>query len=1371
MKDNELTNYDLLELLNENGNFQSWKAINRKTNRLCFLKCSLNNSDLQLTNKFLTKSYNHQKDISHPQIVTAQSKRIEEGRCIVEYPYLEPNDWMQLSCERFRNNPIKVLTQIACILDYIHSYNLVHCDIKFDNIFINSSDQIKLIDLDFLVAANSKPQGLLIGTPTFIPPEIETNDIILTQSDNYSLGKQIEKALDTPASDLNISKELFTNIKSFSECLLNTDPWNRSNNLIETLYKCNLIDSKTYQTFLRDLLIDILNSELIKSKLTDVNVTPESIISILNKKKIIIPTPEIVHNLIDAYKHNASNTKNTLISYLEETKIIKLESYWHLQNDDNQLFDFLIELKNLSGGELNKDSLILNSPDSLEQKIELIQNSTSEEDKYFKLFATQQIIDNYFNLNNFDNNIIKKYLLEFTQQAISLNRLKLALEYYEKLGNICELSLDAQIERIVISILLGELDNAKNIIKELENNTSDQIRLDIYKAWLYAITGKMSDAIDVIEEILNIPKSEITPKNYISSNYVYAIIHWMKGDYEKALKFLLISFEKSKNSESKYNIVSIASSLAILFGDIGDFNESIKYCKLAIKEAITPLDLIRVQHIYITLGYAYTRISDFSKAQFWLEKYHHLQLYYFSGTRLVSYSLAKGFNYSTQSNFLESKNLLIEAINLSNQFMDFKNYGKAYYNLSINEMESGNFSKCKYYLKEANTIFTKSKDDASVKELEIISVLNYYFNNEGNINNLHSIIDSLIRFNCNYVLCLCYFHQILNDCKIEEIQKSITNLFEQKAYLKTSDVPLFKVLYELGYSIKDTGNLEQFINVLKKCYRILSAASQKFLSALLAKKISELYESSNKNKHAINYLNEARKNFVSLKNETALHKIDDKLSLLKNFNQTNNNYLEHLSSISKIIKDIENYNSSLSKLLEFAVDQTGAERGVLFRCNEENKLQIIASVNCHFDNLEDIKDFSLQVPTKSTEEFKAVIIANALDDKRTKKYESIIQNNILSIISIPITFEDNVIGVLYLDHHTIPELFDKEDILFINSISNIIAIMLNTIIKYKTIKGLKEQYQQISDTSINSNFISRNNEIKLILDRIPSIVRSNKPVLIIGESGTGKEIISQLIYEESLRKDKPFLKINCSAISASMIESELFGVAQNVATGVKEREGKLSAADTGTLLFDEIGDMSFDLQSKLLRAIEYQEFEKVGSNRTIYTDIRFLYATNKNLKDLIRLGEFREDLFYRISTITINIPPLRERKEDIELLIKHFLSNSENPKKNPIILLEALKCLIAYDWPGNVRELKGVIDSLCVIYASLEIDKNKLPEHILNYIPDKSYENENEIEFEKAKIENAFIRNNGNQLKTAKELGIPNSTLRYKIKKYHIKIK
>lgn len=310
--------------------------------------------------------------------------------------------------------------------------------------------------------------------------------------------------------------------------------------------------------------------------------------------------------------------------------------------------------------------------------------------------------------------------------------------------------------------------------------------------------------------------------------------------------------------------------------------------------------------------------------------------------------------------------------------------------------------------------------------------------------------------------------------------------------------------------------------------------------------------------------------------------------------------------------------------------------------------------------------------------------------------------------------------------------------------------------------------------------IGKSRAMQEVFRTIEKVAATDSSVLIYGESGTGKELVARAIHQSSSRKDKPFVRVNCGALVENLLESELFGHEKGAFTGaIKRKKGRFELAHQGSIFLDEIGDISPNMQLKLLRVLQEKEFERVGSEETIQVDVRVLAATNKNLSELVQQGKFREDLFYRLHIIPIYLPPLRERKEDIPLLAQHFLKQLAAELNKPVRQLSdaALEKMANYPWPGNVRELENVLERALVLSDKPVIDAADLPilqatgsDRLPNDLLDRFRFNLNETlaAVEKQLLEKALIETGGNKNQAAKLLGIGTSLLYYKLEKYKI---
>jgi two-component system NtrC family response regulator len=328
------------------------------------------------------------------------------------------------------------------------------------------------------------------------------------------------------------------------------------------------------------------------------------------------------------------------------------------------------------------------------------------------------------------------------------------------------------------------------------------------------------------------------------------------------------------------------------------------------------------------------------------------------------------------------------------------------------------------------------------------------------------------------------------------------------------------------------------------------------------------------------------------------------------------------------------------------------------------------------------------------------------------------------------------------------------------------------------LKSLKEENislkSQLTEKYKFENIAGKSPKMEKIFELISLVAGTNSNVLILGESGTGKELVAKAIHYHSSRASGPFIAVQCAAIPPTLLESELFGHVKGAFTGaIKDREGKFELADEGTLFLDEIAEMSPEMQAKLLRAIQEREIDRVGSSSPVKIDVRIIAATNQELERLVKEKKFREDLYYRLNVISVLLPALRERKEDIPSLIEHFLKKFGDTDCQ--IEDEAMHSLMNYSWPGNVRELENTIERALVLKKDCVIRKENLPEKIWkgekrigNVVMDLPEEGIDLEEVEKELIKIALEKANGNQTQAAKYLGISRPTLLYRMEKYKL---
>jgi transcriptional regulator with GAF, ATPase, and Fis domain len=370
-----------------------------------------------------------------------------------------------------------------------------------------------------------------------------------------------------------------------------------------------------------------------------------------------------------------------------------------------------------------------------------------------------------------------------------------------------------------------------------------------------------------------------------------------------------------------------------------------------------------------------------------------------------------------------------------------------------------------------------------------------------------------------------------------------------------------------------------------------------------------------------------------------------------------------------------------------------------------------------------------------------------------------------SALCVPLLLADRVSGVIYLDTRSPENPFDSDHLQLITAVAGLISLAWDRV---RHLQKLQEENQYLhEEINLNHELVGDSPRMRAVYELIRRVAATDSTVLIQGESGTGKELVARAIHNSSSRADGPFVAVNCAAITETLLESELFGHEKGAFTGaVAQKKGKVELADGGTLFLDEIGEFAVALQAKLLRVLQEREFERVGGTHPMKIDVRFVAATNRGLLQAVEAGTFRRDLYHRLNVVSLTLPPLRERTEDISLLADYFVAKASRKcrmRPKPISP-EAQACLLGYDWPGNVRELEHAMERALVLGSSDRILPEDLPAEIFESAPEESSSSNYQSvvkEQKKQVVQKAMQQSGGNYIEAAKLLGIhPNSLLR-----------
>jgi len=396
----------------------------------------------------------------------------------------------------------------------------------------------------------------------------------------------------------------------------------------------------------------------------------------------------------------------------------------------------------------------------------------------------------------------------------------------------------------------------------------------------------------------------------------------------------------------------------------------------------------------------------------------------------------------------------------------------------------------------------------------------------------------------------------------------------------------------------------------------------------------------------------------------------------------------------------------------------------------------------------------------------AVLSGDVPTDQELQGSDSLMVGRVRSVLAVPLEVQGNLLGAIYLDALAAGARFDANLLQLVTAFGSVAGLAISNLQHLEWVSMENRRLEE--EMKIRHSMIGGSDALRSVQNFIARVAGNDSTVLIWGESGTGKELVARAIHENSGRKNKPFVAINCAAITETLLESELFGHEKGAFTGaIAQKRGKLEIAEGGTILLDEIGELALPLQAKLLRVLQEREFERVGGTRPIKMDVRVIAATNRDLKKESENKTFRQDLYYRLNVVSVRMPPLRERKKDIPMLASFFAARSAERVKRRVtgISPEARQCLLSYDWPGNVRELENTIERAVALGSTEMILPEDLPEALLeeaatagapvNALQDSLRD------AKRAMIERAIEEANGVYTDAAKLLGIhPNHLFR-----------
>lgn len=473
--------------------------------------------------------------------------------------------------------------------------------------------------------------------------------------------------------------------------------------------------------------------------------------------------------------------------------------------------------------------------------------------------------------------------------------------------------------------------------------------------------------------------------------------------------------------------------------------------------------------------------------------------------------------------------------------------------------------------------------------------------------------------------------------------------------------------------------------------------------------------------------------------------------------------LDALLKISMSLSTIRDLASLQRTLLDTVMQTIPADRSAIVLV-KENSEEFLSShgIDKRSQTEQPIR-ISRSVVGKVLREGVALLCVDTKEDESLRDAESLVAVSVSALLCVPLVIRERLVGLIYLDTSNLAIVLDEGHLQLLTAIGAIAAVAIENVQHLEWLQGENQRLHE--EIKLEHNMIGESPRMREVFRFIEKIAPTDATVLIRGESGTGKELVAHAIHDNSQRATNQFVAINCAVLSEALLESELFGHEKGAFTGaVAQKRGRLEIADGGTLFLDEVGELTAATQAKLLRVLQERQFERLGSTRTLSVDVRVIAATNRNLEEAIKAGTFRQDLYYRLNVISLTLPALRERREDIPLLAYYFVAKYSKKCKRLVSgnAPETRNYLLAYDWPGNVREMENAIERAVVLGNTDLIVPDDLPESLLTTSPPAQHSSnyhEAVNEMKKQFILRAIEQANGSYTEAAKLLGIHSTNL------------
>jgi Nif-specific regulatory protein len=1380
--------------------FETYEAVDRITSRKLLVKlpAEISTVPLEDRNQLLRQSHAALLRLKHRAIVLPRLLVEDDGRTAVAFDYYPEQLRVALTPELFRDQHQVLLPQMFMILDFVHAMGWVHGDIKQSNWLIVKHAcglRVLLTDFDFICRSGSKPNRRIYGSLGHIAPELLRDEVILPQSDHYALGSMIARLISREsAAEETISEMLESGLERKIPSSGSVLPgMEKYVSVLERLTQLHYQDRPAHLGMLLEEQRTVLGiaDATYQNRLTaslaaahwrqnrsDSRAPGEVVDRFLTQDASIFGIPgEMVTDLVNRQNLNFIGRARSFAGWLREARVKRYGDCWHVGLDTDSIARFyhhVTSAEELSGsGERAR----------YENRIrEALRYHVKRKFLRSKIVLSSVIDEIRQSGSNDCHNSLGHLLAKLGDVNHACDRREDARKCYLEALSLGGLT---PLKRIMVCLRLTDMAVVSLDVLEYRSTYNEAYRLakmlnrgDLKariltkRLWLTFYAGRMAAALCRFRVVERMARRDNLPNRLALATNGIASIYWATGRLTDAADYYTAGTKIPAPLVSRSSLAALYMNLGLVHMDMGLYRKSVKFLRAALKELDQFGSDATKSTVYNTLAACYCLLGKYAAAtellrlDFWL----HSRRGDVGGIARAHWVM--GWVEMRAGRYGDAFSLLKKSLDAFSSLSLTQFEGKAALYLATLCFWQGRLVAAKQLLGSAMRLVSPTKNKVHSLDAKLLAMYLELEEDPQSLSpdRLRALFEEYTRCPSYLEACYCLLFLLQAGRPMDAVALADSDVGLQE-YLRDSGGVLAEALnlHLTAFRQGEAAAAGVDINILKRAFVGYTNAHLNYYAIIAARQIAEYYARRENPRLADKFLGEAYYLADQLDNASLMTAIEAERGNSRVSDEGGIPALQVLYRISALLNKLPDYRRAVEQLLQYAIDLTGAERGAIVIADEAGQsVRVEASLECDSQSVEDIVTISRGVIKSVFEKAEVMVVDNALDDNTTKSYKSVILHNILSIACAPLVIDDRVIGALYLDHHSLPGLFSRQDRETVQAIANFIAVVLS---QARMVRSM--QYQSVESDYLLKNhgvdnpFLTRSSTTLDIIEKIPLIAASDACVLLRGESGTGKEIIAKMIHEKSHRSDGPFIRLNCAILEGSLLESELFGIEKGIATGVNRREGKLQAADGGTLFLDEIGDMPMPTQAKLLRALEVREFEMTGSNETQSVDVRFIAATNKNLDYLITQGTFRSDLLYRVNTVEIVIPPLRERPDDVELLVQHFCSVFAR-ERSLHFTRNAIDALRSYSWPGNVRELRNLIEKLSILTTSKTIDTTDLPPEIAKfgvppaYLPLRSMT----AETEKQMILQLLQRFNWNQSAVARELKLPLTSLQRRIRKY-----